>query len=290
MHFILIVGTIAIAALLRLAPSQFTGDWTTRWHNALFRFLLPPSLLLIAAFAIACMGPQGQMIGVQTDSISYCLVLGWFIVALLYGGQLALKGWQSSRDLHRYPNIQLNAAPTLQTRPKPLSARLLEDSRLFSAQIGFWQPELVITQGLLQTLSSEHLEAVLAHEQAHCHYRDTFWFFWLGWLRRLTVWLPNTEALWQELLVLRELRADRWAAQRVDSLLLAEALLQVVSTPALEWETACAAFSRPVSANRLQERIDALLDDARSPRKMPWWTWSWGVLALVPLVTLPFHS
>jgi Zn-dependent protease with chaperone function len=50
----------------------------------------------------------------------------------------------------------------------------------------------------------------LAHEQAHAHYRDTFWFFWLN---VLTSWLPHTEALWQEILFLREIRADEKAKE-----------------------------------------------------------------------------
>jgi Zn-dependent protease with chaperone function len=142
----------------------------------------------------------------------------------------------------------------------------------------------------LQTLKPEHLEAVLTHEQAHHYYRDTFWFFWLGWLRRITSWLPNTESLWQELLILRELRADRWAAGRVDALLLAESLLMVVSTPMMGAENFCAAFSRAAPYNRLQERIEALLEQPESPTQSNLWTWCWVLLALLPLIAVPFHS
>jgi Zn-dependent protease with chaperone function len=90
-------------------------------------------------------------------------------------------------------------------------SRVLDNPIPFSALIGFWQPELIVSQGLLNTLDQDHLEAVFKHEQGHYYYRDTFWFFWLGWVRSISAWLPNTEALWQELLLLREMRADRWA-------------------------------------------------------------------------------
>ena len=86
---------------------------------------------------------------------------------------------------------------------------------------------------MLDALDRPHLDAVLAHEQAHVYYRDTFWFFWLGWIRSFTIWLPNTEAVWQELLLLRELRADRQATEQVDFLLLAESLLIVAQNPLL---------------------------------------------------------
>jgi Zn-dependent protease with chaperone function len=143
---------------------------------------------------------------------------------------------------------------------------------------------------LLKTLDAAHLEAVLIHEQAHFLHRDTFWFFWLGWLRRLTVWLPQTEALWQELLVLRELRADQHAAQTVDGLLLAEALLSVVSAPTLETEPGFAAFSATAVRDRLSERIEALLTAPLPEPVLPWWTWLWFGIILLPLLVIPFHA
>ena len=169
------------------------------------------------------------------------------------------------------------------------TARILERPVLFCAQIGFWQPELVVSEGLLQTLTPEGLDAVFAHEQAHYYYRDTFWFFWLGWLRRLTAWLPQTEALWQELLLLRELRADRWAAQKVDPLLLAETLLLVASHGAIASEDICAAFGCAAPRNRLLERIDALLEPVDTAPQAGSWSWSWVLLSLLPLVMVPFH-
>jgi len=175
-------------------------------------------------------------------------------------------------------------------RNSSATARLLENSTLFIAQIGFWQPELVISQGLLHKLQPEHLEAVLTHEEAHHYYRDTFWFFWLGWVRYFSAWLPNTESLWQELLLLREIRADGWAAQRVDALLLAESLLMVVSASVMGVENLCAAFSCAVPRNRLQERIDALLGEVDYFAPANIWTWSWVILALLPLLAVPFHG
>lgn len=280
MHLVMILSGLSLAWLLRLSWSEPTGNWTQRWQRALLLFLLPPLLLLMTAFAVLCMGPQGQMIGLNTDWFSYCLILGWATLAVFFCLKLAASGWQSLRQVRKYPQIDLKGKP----------ARLLESSILFSAQIGFWQPELVVSQGLLQKLKPEHLEAVLTHEQAHYYYRDTFWFFLLGWLRQITIWLPNTESLWQELLVLRELRADCWAAGQVDALLLAESLLMVVNNQMRASESFCAAFSCAVTRNRLQERIDALLGEPESSSESSWWTWCWVLLALLPLIAVPFHS
>lgn len=280
MHLIMILTALSVAWLLRCNWSQATGNSRQRWQRSLILFIIPPLFLLMTAFAVLCMGPQGQMIGLRTDWFSYCLVLGWVIFSAGSGVKLAVEGWHSLRQVRTYPQIDIEGK----------SARLLDTPMLFSARIGFWHSELVVSQGLLQSLTPEHLEAVLIHEQAHYHYRDTFWFFWLGWLRRITAWLPNTEALWQELMILRELRADSWAAQQVDSLLLAESLLMVVSAPMTASETFCAAFSRNAPHNRFQERIEALLGEPEPPCESSSWTWSWVLFALLPLVAVPFHS
>jgi hypothetical protein len=91
-------------------------------------------------------------------------------------------------------------------------------------------------------------------------------FGFLAWLGAvLHCLVTNTEALWQELLILRELRADRWAARQVDPLLLAESLLMVASAPSsIPFESFCAAFSQVAQRNRLEERIEALLAEPES--------------------------
>gem|GEM_PF-1996989 len=169
---------------------------------------------------------------------------------LLFVCHTSYSGWRSLQSARHCPLVHLEGK----------QVRLLNTAALFAGQIGFWQPELVVSQGLLQTLSPNHVESVLAHEQGHFYYRDTFWFFWLGWVRSCTAWLPNTDALWQELLVLRELRADSYAASQVDPLLLAESLLLVVSNGSVfsQSEICCAALGDSVG-DRLEQRIEALL-------------------------------
>lgn len=280
MHLVMILAALGFTWVLRCGEWQLTGNWAERWQKALFLFLFPPLLLLMTALAVLCMGPQGQMIGVQASWFSYFLAAGFLGVAGVLGLKLAFEGWRSLRQVCTYSTLNLDGK----------LARILDTDIPFSAQVGFWQSELVVSRGLLKALDQEHLDAVLAHEQAHSYYRDTFWFFWLGWLRRMTAWLPNTEALWQELLVLRELRADGWAATQVDALLLAESLLAVVTAPILSSENFCAAFSYGVSRDRLSERIDALLAEPEFPVHSSVWTWRWVILTLLPLVTVPLHN
>lgn len=278
MHLFMILSALTLAIAVRVSWRQNTQDGS--WGRSLLFFLFSPLLLLITGLAVLCMGTQGTMIGLPVGRASYWLT--WFLFAWIgfCGLKLAWLGWQSVQKTRTYPSLDLAGT----------SGRVLETNALFSALVGFWQPELVVSKGMLHTLTSEQLAAVIAHEQAHYYYRDTFWFFWLGWIRTCTAWLPNTEALWQELLLLRELRADAQAAQQVDPLVLAESLVLVVRSSIMPMTSFCATFSAVMQSDRLTERIEALLASPEPPTQ-PQIKWSfWLLLAFLPLATVPFHS
>jgi Zn-dependent protease with chaperone function len=281
MHLILLLGILSLAWGLRCTESAAVTSWAERWQQALTLFLLPPLLLVTSAIAVLWMGPHGQMVWSWEGWLSYGIAicfLGFTGVRLLH------LTWEGYRTLQ-----QVRAQPIVELMGKTI--RVINASTLYSAQIGFWQPELVMSQGLLETLERDHIEAVLAHEQAHCYYRDTFYFFWLGWIRHVTAWLPQTEAIWQELLVLRELRADRWASMQTDALLLAEALLLVVGQSPRFDETICAAFSSITPPSRLAQRIEALLTEVEPTHQTHLGIehWLWLFFAVLPLVAIPFH-
>jgi Zn-dependent protease with chaperone function len=277
MHLFMIITALAIAYRLRSSGNIPQGNWHLRWQKTLFLFLFPPLLIFMTVTAVVCMGTQGKMGGMYTNSFSYILALislGFFNILVL---KLVLGGWKAIKSARECPQMNLNGK----------QVRILQTKALFAGQIGFWQPELVVSEGLLETLSPIHLESVLAHEQGHYQYRDTFWFFWLGWMRECTAWLPNTEPLWQELLVLRELRADSYAASQVDPLVLAESLLLVVSNNPITSDVCCAALG---AGDRLEQRIEALLTPPEpiSERQLP--SWRIFLLAFLPLITVVFHT
>jgi Zn-dependent protease with chaperone function len=286
MHTIMILAALAVAWQVRQSWFPASGNWRQRWGRTLWFFLFPPLLLAIAGISVLFMGTQGTMLGLSVGRFSYGLTVIGFVVAIGLGIKLAWQGWRAVRHTRSYPQGQVEG----------VSCRILETPILFSALVGFWRPELVVSQGLLYVLTPEQLAAAIAHEQAHYYYRDTFWFFWLGWIRTCTGWLPQTEALWEELLLLRELRADNRAAQTVDPLTLAESLLLVVRSAIVPMTNFCVAFSAASQTERLNERIDALLEpsalEPSAPSNQPRFnlSWLWLLLALLPLVTVPFHS
>ncbi|MBF2018651.1 MAG: M56 family metallopeptidase [Hydrococcus sp. C42_A2020_068] len=284
MHALMILLALGLAFSIRLMSLKLLGNWRKSWQRSLFLFLFPPLLLLMTAVAVSCMGYKGTMLGWRASWLSYMLAIGFVTFAGILGVKLSYQAWRSRQKICAYPQQIVEGK----------IARILETNFPYSAQIGFLNPELVISKGLLNILDREHIIAVLAHEQAHYNNRDTFWFFWLGWLRSLTFWLPNTESLWQELLLLRELRADRQAIQQVDSLLLAESLLlvaqQVSQSSFIDISAGfCAALSDPTSHSCLKERIDLILSEDSSYLTYNWWYWSWIFFVFLPLVTVPLH-
>lgn len=294
--------------------SQFT------WASTLVAFLCPPLLLWMTAIAILCMGHHGRMMGNSVGWIS-CVISG---IWCSYGGLLLLyalwQAWRSQHALRQCSPVTLlpERVPQLKATPANLSAYVLESNTFFAAQMGGWRSNLILSTSLLSQLPLDQLQAVLLHEQAHAHYRDCFWFFWLGWLRRMTAWMPATDALWHDLLLLRELRADSWAAQVIDRLVLAETLLHISAQQMLTQLPSGAAIpdvlgawlhgSRAAQASngaiapctcasqRLDLRIEALLaaNTTSPPTRAPSLYAqgiSWLTLAssCTPLLTLPLH-
>jgi hypothetical protein len=277
MHLTLILLTIATVFCLRFTFNVPMGNWQSRWQRALGLTLFVPLLLGVTAIAVMLMGTNGYMLGLPVGWMGYLIALGFLGYAGIMLGLLLWGGWRSLQGVKRYSPLQF-----------PAAGYILETPNLFAAQVGFWNSHLVVSRGLLETLSEEQIEAVIIHETAHRYYRDTFWFFWLGWLRQITAWLPNSESLWQELLLLRELRADRWAAQQVDGLLLAESLLWVAQDTAMDEEYGVAFSAAIGPTNRLEERIEALITGSE-PMSSHYSSFIWLFIALVPLLTLLLH-
>ncbi len=277
MHSMVVLSVVILAWIIRYKTMYRGKNWSKRWHYSLFLFLFPALLVLTTAIAILYMGCHGAMLGIKAGSLGCIISASLILFSLSCFVKLAYLGNRSIRQLAYYPQQDINGK----------TARIIPVDLPYSAQIGFWQPELVISTGLLASLDGEHLAAVMAHEQAHLYYRDTFWFFWLGWIRSFTFWLPRTEALWQELLLLRELRADSQAAKKVDFLSIAESLLIVAKAP-LD-PLLCASLNDAAVGDRLNERIDALLEEAESFPVNRWQNWSWLCLLVLPLLTIFLH-
>lgn len=282
MHSSLIGLVVLVALGWRWGWQVRGGSWRDRWQRALEAFCLPPLMLLSACAAILVMGHHGTMMG-QTVSPFACWVskLVWLLLGWVVLYRLARATWFGLR-LRQYPEIML---------PSGERARCLPLDRPFAAQAGFWRSALLVSQGWLR-LSPIEQQAILKHEQAHARYGDPFWFFWLGVVRQFSQGLPQTQAIWAELQLLREIRADRWAAQETEPLLLAELLVKL-SYPTIGSQPPLAnglGFSER-AIERLEQRVEALLQpDWPESRKAGFYRLVWLVSAMVPFVTIWFHT
>jgi Zn-dependent protease with chaperone function len=279
----ILILAVGIAWLLRALIPALSPESEFSWQKALFLFVFPPVLLLMTALAVVSMGYQGMMFGLKASWLSYSLAiafLGWSLGLGLY------RLWQATRAIQ---HIRYYSKGFIQNQP----TRILNTPFPYSAQIGLWNPQLVVSQGLLDSLDDEHLQAVIAHENAHYYYRDTFWFFCLGWLRQIGFWLPKTEQLWQDLLFMREVRADKKAAQQIDPLLLAESLMLVAKNMQKmqilpSFESICAAFNH--QDNRLITRINYLIEPSDTFLiENNLFNWILLGLAFLPLILIPLH-
>ncbi|MEB3174586.1 MAG: M56 family metallopeptidase [Cyanobacteriota bacterium] len=278
MHLGILFLAASLIILVRVIALR--GNPRLAYGAALAHFALPPLILLTTALAIVAMGNQGEMWGMALGRGSYLLAWAFLGVSLLL---LFLRLFQLTLTLRRLDSYRIFNLGTHTIRLLPLAFP-------YSAQIGFWRPQLVVSQGMIDLLSPEHLKAVLAHEAAHAQYRDTFCFFWLGWLRQLTPWLPYSEALWQELLLLREIRADHWAAERQDPLLLAEALTfvnQAIHQPLGDLFEPSLAIPFHQRQQRFLTRINSLVEPALSDSLVKTYSQP-QLLALFSLTLIPF--
>ncbi|MDJ0729695.1 MAG: M48 family metalloprotease [Crocosphaera sp.] len=282
MHLMMILMALAVAMGIRLL-SSLCLDEMSNWQRSLITFILPPLLLLMTATAVISMGYHGEMLGFPASRFSYLLAVCFLVFALIRGLEITYQGWLSTQKVKEYAQKNIDNHP----------ARIINTNLPYSAQVGFWHSELIISNGILNTLDDDHLKAVIAHEQAHAYYHDTFWFFWLGWLKRISFWLPKTDILWQNLLLLREIRADQKASQTVDPLILAESLLIIAQeinriATANPLGVVEAAFHDLSLDNRLEERINALFNES-DYISFDGIDWYFILITLLPLVSIPFH-
>lgn len=282
MHLSILVLAITLAVTWRWCWQLTEDAWVQRWWRAVLALCGSLVVLVSAAWAVLWMGHHGTMLGWAVGPLGCRLSLvglGWGAVGLLWS--LFQAGW-ATWHWRRYSLVPL---------PQGMSARLVETAVPLAAQIGFWRSRLIVSRGWLEQLSPDEQAMILAHEQAHAHYRDPLVFWLLGWVRRLTLWLPNTQALWQELLLLREIRADRWSVQHADPLAVAELLVKLARpTPLDEGIPARVGFSSAEDLNRLEQRVNALLDPIPEGESIAINRILWGLaLALLPLLAVTVH-
>ncbi|HTK03952.1 MAG TPA: M56 family metallopeptidase [Candidatus Eisenbacteria bacterium] len=127
-----------------------------------------------------------------------------------------------------------------------------EDQVPFAVTVGLFSPRIVVSTGLVSSLTLAELRAVLAHEAHHCLRRDPLRAVAWESLRRAFFFLPVIRDVARHFSLAREIDADRHALTLSGSRALAAAMYKAVSAAPLRLPSGTAAFGQ------LQPRINAL--------------------------------
>jgi len=135
---------------------------------------------------------------------------------------LGLTGWRILRE-RRLVQTLVHTSRSSDYAP---NVRLLDQDEPIALTVGWVRPTILLSTGLIRSLSSDSLNAVLAHEHAHVRRRDT----WLAASDRIAASiLPQRVAnpLLHQIHISRELACDTEAADNGEPIHVARALTEV---------------------------------------------------------------
>lgn len=125
---------------------------------------------------------------------------------------------------------------------------------------GLLRPRGFVSTGLLDGLSENEADAVIAHEAAHVERRDPLWTFLAAVARDALLVLPLAHHLYKEGRIAAEVRADSAAARMIgDPLIVASAIVKVQKNVAVSRPLLVPAFA----ADATELRVHALMGDGR---------------------------
>jgi len=191
------------------------------------------------------------------------------LILLMVGLALARTAWHAARQVrqtHRFAHVFAGLQGPLPARLEELAAaQALTPSDVIYVDVstphafclGFWQPRIWLSAGLVSMLTDEELSAVLAHEAWHMRFRDPLRLLVARSLAAGFFFLPVMQMLAQSVDLQQETAADRAATVQLGSdlplLCALQKLLTHPSTPGVNHLVAATAFN--VTETRLKRLI-----------------------------------
>lgn len=139
---------------------------------------------------------------------------------------------------------------------------------------GVWRPCVAISRRLLEELSDEELQSILAHELAHVAHRDGLKRCLANILRDLSFYLPITHWVVNSLQDQQELAADDWAMQLTGKPLEYAAVLLKVwrLNRGQAWDAGVTGVLSFTAEVRISDRAERILrEEAQAPGGAPLW-------------------
>lgn len=134
---------------------------------------------------------------------------------------------------------------------------LVKDKNLFSFCCGIFSPSIVVSTGLVKSLTDKELEAVLLHEQSHLISRDPIKVLLGKTFSSMFFFLPIFRELNKNIEAVNELLADQWTINHQENpAFLRGALKKILAAPQLN----LAAVSNVSGPDYFEIRIHRLID------------------------------
>lgn len=163
---------LAILGLLGLIPTVGLGiAFSAVGGSELSRTIVNTCL---AMMGIALQTTQRHLSVPSLTGLAGVLFGGSFLWALLHTSVSLVN---TRRLLHRTSGYAPGRSAKLDAalaRPdlRRLALRLLPSPRPLALTAGLWRPQVILSEGIVSSLSEEELRSVLLHEQAHVRNRD----------------------------------------------------------------------------------------------------------------------
>jgi beta-lactamase regulating signal transducer with metallopeptidase domain len=221
---------------------------------------------ILAPLVITSVSRNGWAVLLSVRVMAALILLGLVGVALAQAGRVLTRQVAASRHLKQRtgelaidPPIRLVEA----SRAAGLSGRLIliRLSTPVSFVYGVVRPRVVISDGLLERLSSPELLAVLEHERYHVSNLDPLKTAMLRLMTAALAFVPDLEPFRVQYRAGRELAADRRAIATCGRRPLAGALLKAMPEP--DWADTDAAV--PLQSHSLLHRRVTQLESGAAP-------------------------
>ena len=196
----------------------------------LLRFL---SGSLLAWMGDACGGIFAAGHGFLAESSwNYLLAAGIAAAFFAQMGFLLGGGARLLRASHRVKQARnpgsCPALAMISNNPAARRIYLTDETGLQARSAGLLRPRILLTRELVETLPSRELDAVTAHEEAHCAGRDNLMLALAKPVAMSLFYLPGMRMAFKEMRCCLEKAADRKAASRAGgTLVVASALASI---------------------------------------------------------------
>jgi len=226
------------------------------------------------------------------------IALGLIAVSFIFFATyiLAKLAWQTRKYSARH--LALSKTAHTSRLAQVISDLSLEASRIIETGspvatvfcYGIWRPKICISEGLLEILSQDELEAVLLHENQHMMVREPAKIFIIKCFQHIFFFLPGLKETIKKYLAYSELAADESAtANFTDKSKLARALLKI--SEAEERTVLRRGLALSFFSSIFAERIKKLSDNAYIPNFKIWgkgFAISLSAVALICLIAFIF--